>query len=529
MTEPASNLPAERKPQLTSGGAVAAFIPQTLDELYRLGNVMSASGLSPFKTPEAAAIAIMAGAELGFSPAQACQSLAVVNSKAVLWGDAIPALLLSNGFKIREWLENEAPDYPLEMRAVCEITRPDGQVFTEGFSVADAKEANLWGKSGPWQTAKKRMMKMRARSFCARDGASDVLRGLYVAEEVQDFQPIPGQDPHAGTGMVERLKARAQPADVDPAGFNVRTITDETNAAKPRKARAKASEKAQEPDTPADGVIDAEVAEIPPADAAGAAVEVLKGDDLPDGLARPTETAGVQGVDASPASSASATPASGASAAGTSSRPEPEPPLDDGADEIQEGCAAPAEVYMHPDFDDLDENGRRATFRDGMPFSRSAPQDSILIYAEHSPRAVVEDDAGDASPLEGVIGEVWAKITAATSWLQVKPLLPAILNSDDFAEMDEDEQDALEAKLWGFVETELRGKHRDPVDQAMDITAFRLWSAWMAQKGREGADAIEGTFPALKTENPAWDRLKDDQRATFEKRTYRRINTGGKG
>ena len=95
--------------------------------------------------------------------------------------------------------------------------------------------------------------------------------------------------------------------------------------------------------------------------------------------------------------------------------------------------------------------------------------------------------------------------------------------------MDEDEQDALEAKLWGFVETELRGKHRDPVDQAMDITAFRLWSAWMAQKGREGADAIEGTFPALKTENPAWDRLKDDQRATFEKRTYRRINTWRKG
>src|SRR5690606_6210149 len=58
------------------------------------------------------------------------------------------------------------------------------------FSVADAKKAGLWGKQGPWQQYPKRMLSMRARAFALRDGFADVLRGLGIAEEVQDHQPI---------------------------------------------------------------------------------------------------------------------------------------------------------------------------------------------------------------------------------------------------------------------------------------------------------------------------------------------------
>ena len=542
MTDQTANLPAERRPQLSSGGAVAAFVPQTLDELYRLGNVMSQSGLSSFKTPESASIAIMAGAELGFSPFQACQSLAVINSRAVLWGDAIPALLLSNGFKIREWLENEAPDYPLTMKAVCEITRPDGQVFTESFSVADAKEANLWGKTGPWQTARKRMMKMRARSFCARDGASDVLRGLFVAEEVQDFQPIPGEMQQTGTGMVERLKARAQPTDVDPAGFNVRTITEETNAARPkgRKKADAAPAEAVHADPVADGAIDAEVEEIPPS-ASEAAAAAIEDDDLPEGLKpRPTETASVQSADAGPASSASATDASSGSAeANSSSQAQPEPSADlsdeaqaglaggvvaqggfsDNPDDVQEGCAAPGDLYYHTDLPEIGGDGRRAAFKDGVFFSRLTPRDDLLIYDQHAPlvselgdQAVTmglpsgdqaaEINADDIATLGGAIGEFWAKMQATTSWLAIKkPLLTDLNASDDFNELEDDEKDALRVKIVEFVQAL---KPRDPVDAAQDATYFRLWIC--TQHGPDGADAIDGTLRVLKRE-PIWQKV----------------------
>src|SRR5690606_32076322 len=131
--------------------------------------------------PEQVLVAIMAGAELGFAPFQALQSFAIINGKPNIWGDAIPALLWSRGFKIKEWFDND--DEP--SKAFCRITRPDGEVIERTYSTADAKKASLIGKQGPWQTNQKRMLQMRARGFGARDGAADVLRGMQVAEEVQ--------------------------------------------------------------------------------------------------------------------------------------------------------------------------------------------------------------------------------------------------------------------------------------------------------------------------------------------------------
>lgn len=220
---PAANVPAPR-PQIHTGASVAALVPQTLDEAFRLAQAIASSGMAPkgIEKPEQVMVAIMAGAELGFPPFQALQSFAVVNGRPTIWGDAIPALLWSSGFKIREWFEGEDPAYPDTMKAKCEVTRPDGSVVPGEFSVADAKEAGLWSKAGPWQTAKKRMMKMRARAFTARDGAADVLRGFQVREEVEDYQQIREVGPQT-TGMRARLEARETAA----AGFDPAHVAQE--------------------------------------------------------------------------------------------------------------------------------------------------------------------------------------------------------------------------------------------------------------------------------------------------------------
>lgn len=168
--------------QLRAGNAISPIVPTTIDEVFRLANGISKSGLAPkgMSTTEQISIALMTGLELGLPPMQAIQRIAAINGRPTLWGDALPALLWARGFKIEEDVSDDG--------ARCTIVRPDGTKVTRTFTEKDARKAGLWGKSGPWTQYPQRMLLMRARGFAARDGAADVLSGLYLAEEMQDAE-----------------------------------------------------------------------------------------------------------------------------------------------------------------------------------------------------------------------------------------------------------------------------------------------------------------------------------------------------
>lgn len=224
-----ANVPARTaapKPNVSAGGHVAALVPQNLDQAFRLASAIAGSGMAPrgMDKPEQVMVAILAGAEIGFAPYQAMQSFAIVNNRPTLWGDAIPALLWSHGFKVREWFDDD--DAPT--RAFCEITRPDGTVIERRYSLEDAKAAGLLSKQGPWQSYRARMLQMRARAFCARDGAADVLKGLAVREEVEDYASARDTRRAEGTGMRERLAAREPQPD---GGFDPDHVADAIDAA----------------------------------------------------------------------------------------------------------------------------------------------------------------------------------------------------------------------------------------------------------------------------------------------------------
>jgi hypothetical protein len=201
---------------LRAGSKVQAIIPETVEEVFRIAKAIAASGLAPsgMKSAEQITIAIMHGAEIGLPPMQAVQRIAVVNGRPTIWGDAVPALLLSRGFKLREW-ETETVSF-------CEVTRPDGTKIERSFSDADAKAAGLLGKAGPWTQYKRRMRQMRARGFAARDGAADVLAGLYISEEVQDIDITPTRKSSAECkrdGTTERFNGiRAEIKDATTLG-----------------------------------------------------------------------------------------------------------------------------------------------------------------------------------------------------------------------------------------------------------------------------------------------------------------------
>jgi hypothetical protein len=171
----------ENVPALVSGRKISGIVPTTIEEVFRLAQAISKSGLAPstLRTPEALTVAIMQGMELGLPPMLSINKIAVINGRPALWGDGVPALLWSRGFKLREWMSELA-----QPTAFCEVTRPDGTKIERCFSETDARKAGLWGKAGPWQQYPSRMLQMRARGLAARDGAADALSGLYLQEEL---------------------------------------------------------------------------------------------------------------------------------------------------------------------------------------------------------------------------------------------------------------------------------------------------------------------------------------------------------
>ena len=175
------------RPALQSGGAVRAIVPQDFDGAWRIANAVVKAGMAPrgLETSEKAMVAIMHGMEVGMTPMAALQSIAVVNGRPTIWGDGAIGLVRGSGKC--EWIKERIEGDGDNMVAICDVKRKgEADPIRATFSVADAKKAGLWGKQGPWQQYPKRMLAMRARAFALRDGFADILRGLGIAEEVQD-------------------------------------------------------------------------------------------------------------------------------------------------------------------------------------------------------------------------------------------------------------------------------------------------------------------------------------------------------
>lgn len=158
----------------------------TYEDAFRFARSVITSKLAPasFTTAESVLVAMQYGLELGMTPMKSLQSIAVVNGKPTLWGDAALGLVKASGLceYCKEWVEGEGD----KMVAHVESKRKGELSPVETtFSVADAKLAGLWGKTGPWKSYPKRMLKYRARAFNLRDNFPDVLGGMHLQEEIE--------------------------------------------------------------------------------------------------------------------------------------------------------------------------------------------------------------------------------------------------------------------------------------------------------------------------------------------------------
>jgi hypothetical protein len=206
--------------EISTQRAATGLALQSFDDAFRFAKMVAASEFSPkdFKgKPESCMLAIQHGSEVGLSPMQSLQSIAVINGRPTIWGDAALALVQASAVceYVREYTEGDGDN----LVAVCEAKRRGYPAPTVvRFSVADAKKAGLWGKAGPWGSYPLRMLALRARGFALRNAFADALRGLITAEEAQDYPtPAPQQDHGpAGGAYAQFVKPQPEPVVVRP-------------------------------------------------------------------------------------------------------------------------------------------------------------------------------------------------------------------------------------------------------------------------------------------------------------------------
>lgn len=176
--------------------------PRNLTEAMEMAKLLAKCDLVPkdyIGKPGNILIAVQMGQELGLSPKMAIDSIAIINGRATLWGDAVLGLVKVSGLLDDSFgqggIEERLPAEAWELKeGCCKIKLKNfAEPLMRTFSYQEALDAGLVARAkgtGTWATYPGRMLQMRARSWVIRDACPEVLKGLKIAEEERDILDV---------------------------------------------------------------------------------------------------------------------------------------------------------------------------------------------------------------------------------------------------------------------------------------------------------------------------------------------------
>ncbi len=173
------------------------------------------------KDPSTALTLVLKGQELGLQPVESLHDLYVTeNGNIGMRGDKANALVKASGkcadMVVHESGTIEDEDYKI---AISAVRSDNDERASASFSVDDAKRAGLWidnlklnGNPSlrykSWYAYPKRCVKYRALGFLLRDLFPDVLKGVVITEELDDYH-----DPRKKTGNAKKSEKGKDVAD----------------------------------------------------------------------------------------------------------------------------------------------------------------------------------------------------------------------------------------------------------------------------------------------------------------------------
>lgn len=219
--------------KITSSNGNGIVVPKNVDTdraaRWELAQAIVSARMAPsgMESAQKVMIAMEAGVELGIPAMASIQSIAIIKGRPCLWGDALIGVVRSSPLclYVKEWIEGDSD----KMIAYCEThRRNEKDPVCRSFSVFDAQRAGLWKTKecdSPWWKYPKRMLQMRARAWCLRDVYADILKGVQIREEVEDYAREAQDVPISRPTILAKLKAE-KPANSEE-GFNREHLNEE--------------------------------------------------------------------------------------------------------------------------------------------------------------------------------------------------------------------------------------------------------------------------------------------------------------
>lgn len=212
--------PTEPAPKKTTAMAIIGrpdiqpIIPTTFAQVMTIAQSWAQTELVPKDLrgkPDAVAIVLMKGLELGLPPGMALANIYVVEGRPTLAADLMVGLVLaSSACKYFRCLEST------EERAVYETQRVGEQPFQLEWTMKFASEKGInRGREGikaNWDRYGRAMLRHRCSSELARLKYPDVVAGLYVADEIDDVgdEVSVYSAPPASASKAQRMTAVTQ-------------------------------------------------------------------------------------------------------------------------------------------------------------------------------------------------------------------------------------------------------------------------------------------------------------------------------
>jgi hypothetical protein len=241
-------LPAQPSPLLLGSDAFRVGLePSTLNDAYRLAEMIATTRICGVESPEDALVRMMTGRSLGLSTMQSLRGVYVVKGRPSLDASLMQALCMKS--PVCEYFECVSTD---ETQATYKTKRKGRPERVLQFTIEDAQRQGLVerGKDDDAKAANnyvkipKEMLRARCKSSLARLEYPDLMFGMYSREELEagvddgesgDFADVQKRMREQEIEVeIVQTPVRAAPRDYEKEAL---TLIDRIHAARSRQAR----------------------------------------------------------------------------------------------------------------------------------------------------------------------------------------------------------------------------------------------------------------------------------------------------
>lgn len=195
---------------------VNELVQYTVPDIEKMATAIAKSALFGIKTPEQAfALMLIAQAE-GRHPVEAARDYNIIQGRPAKTAEAMLRDFLSQGGKV-EWHTLS------DAKADATFSHPAGGSLRIDWDIARAKTAGLGGKD-MWVKYPRQMLRSRVISEGVRSVCPAATSGMYVPEEVKDFDDKPLKDVTPVKESIIKPELPAAPINPETGEISPHTI-----------------------------------------------------------------------------------------------------------------------------------------------------------------------------------------------------------------------------------------------------------------------------------------------------------------